>query len=393
MSNELDKLPGLIERAISRLESATSAAEVLDAKDQAKFAYDAAKISARLEQARKAHSTVLAACHRMQADALMIESRAQCRIADEYDAAQQRGEVHTQGIGKSNLPHGKVSSTVADIGLTYKQVHEARAIRDAEKERPGMIKKVLDERLQAGEEPTRADVKRAVRGKTTKPANTKPKRSVAPTLKKARAIVRPIIASGDPVHVTDLEAKHGISNNVLSNAASMERQLFEERKAEEVDFAAALTGTQKQKYETAIRQMRKKMEAELAQYKYQANTDAANHMDQWLEETLLPKLRQEQAEAKDIIESRKGIMDKATFNRIRRCLHIDSRLSVTDKVLNEAFTSFTTLEKRLLKQADSPTEFAPIPKNRKEWEALRRKKRPRKTNERGEVIQFPGKAS
>jgi hypothetical protein len=50
---------------------------------------------------------------------------------------------------------------VTDIGLNRKQVHEARQIRDAEKRTPGMIQKALDAKLEAGEEPTRADVKRA----------------------------------------------------------------------------------------------------------------------------------------------------------------------------------------------------------------------------------------
>jgi hypothetical protein len=77
---------------------------------------------------------IVAACHKVQADALGIEVRAQVRLADEYDAAQERGEVqkaggdHTSSIilKRNNAP------TVGNIGLTSKQVHEARLIRDAE---------------------------------------------------------------------------------------------------------------------------------------------------------------------------------------------------------------------------------------------------------------------
>jgi hypothetical protein len=43
------------------------------------------------------HGTVMAACRRTMADALIIEGRAQCRLADEYDAAQERGEVNKAG--------------------------------------------------------------------------------------------------------------------------------------------------------------------------------------------------------------------------------------------------------------------------------------------------------
>jgi hypothetical protein len=32
----------------------------------------------------------------------------------------------------------------ADIGLTHKQIHEARQIRDAEQAQPGVIRQILD---------------------------------------------------------------------------------------------------------------------------------------------------------------------------------------------------------------------------------------------------------
>ncbi|MEY9532152.1 hypothetical protein [Sinorhizobium fredii] len=38
----------------------------------------------------------IAAAHRAQADALEIESTAKRRLADAYDAAQERGEVAVQ---------------------------------------------------------------------------------------------------------------------------------------------------------------------------------------------------------------------------------------------------------------------------------------------------------
>jgi len=50
------------------------------------------------------------------------------RLADEYDAAQERGEVTGKGGGNPNLPNRSQQerlATVTDIGLTRKQVHEA----------------------------------------------------------------------------------------------------------------------------------------------------------------------------------------------------------------------------------------------------------------------------
>src|SRR5690242_4763471 len=90
-------LPVLIERASRTLLDAKSSAEVLEARDMARVAYDAAKSAGRFAKAQKAHDEVLAAIHRAQADALEVEARAKRRLADEYEAAQQRGEVASHG--------------------------------------------------------------------------------------------------------------------------------------------------------------------------------------------------------------------------------------------------------------------------------------------------------
>jgi uncharacterized protein YjiS (DUF1127 family) len=51
-------------------------------------------------------------------------SQAACRLADEYDAAQQRGEVAGANDGRRRSQTERLPSA-ADIGLTRKQVHEA----------------------------------------------------------------------------------------------------------------------------------------------------------------------------------------------------------------------------------------------------------------------------
>jgi hypothetical protein len=153
-------LPSLIDRAAAILVQARSSAEVLEARDVARDAYDAAKKAARLSKAKGAHDTLIAAAHRAQADALEIEAQAKRRLADEYDAAQERGEVAT-GRPKT-IPGGNTSATVAEIGLSSKEIHDARTIRGAEAADPGIVRRVLDDKLERGEEPTRAAVREAV---------------------------------------------------------------------------------------------------------------------------------------------------------------------------------------------------------------------------------------
>lgn len=153
-------LPAMVRRAADQLASASSAAEVLDARDAASTAYDAAKKAARIARAKGAHDELIAKAHRAQADALEIEAAAKRRLADEYDAAQDRGEVAKNGQPSSSML--EELPTVADIGLTHKDIHEARIIRDAEHAEPGIVRRTLDEALAANEEPTKATVRRAV---------------------------------------------------------------------------------------------------------------------------------------------------------------------------------------------------------------------------------------
>lgn len=77
------------------------------------------------------------------------------RLADEYDAAQARGEVATTGK-RSQVEHSVPAPTAADIGLTRKDVFEARKVRDAEQAEPGIVRRALDAILQDGQEPSKA---------------------------------------------------------------------------------------------------------------------------------------------------------------------------------------------------------------------------------------------
>ncbi len=159
-----ENLPGLIDRAATMLASAKTAAEVLEAREAAGLAYDVAKRAARLKNAKAAHDDLVAAAHRAQADALEIEAAAKRRLVDEYDAAQERGEIARLGTNQSDLgvSGGNTRpSTAADIGLSRKAIHDARLIRDAEAADPGLVRRTLDERLERGEEPTRSAVRRA----------------------------------------------------------------------------------------------------------------------------------------------------------------------------------------------------------------------------------------
>jgi hypothetical protein len=84
------------------------------------------------DRAKKARH---AAAFRAKADALEIEALANRRLADEYAAAQGRSEVGQPGTRTDLVPkkNGVRATTAADVGLSRKEIHKARQIRDAEK--------------------------------------------------------------------------------------------------------------------------------------------------------------------------------------------------------------------------------------------------------------------
>jgi hypothetical protein len=172
-------LPMLIDRAATALVNAKTAAEVLEARGMASIAYDTAKTTARLGKAKNAHDELIATAHRVQADALQIEAQAKRRLADEYDAAQERGEVASGRDGPgAGVLNGNAKATVTDIGLTRKDIHDARMVRDAEAADPGIVRRTVDEAVAAGKEPTKAKVRRAVK-KVAERGKSKPKKKVS----------------------------------------------------------------------------------------------------------------------------------------------------------------------------------------------------------------------
>jgi hypothetical protein len=83
------------------------------------------------------------------------------RLADEFDAAQDRGEVRKDGQRGKAVPDKNSFSpaTTADVGLSRK---EARQIRDAEKRDPGIVRRTVNAAVAAGKEPTKARIREAI---------------------------------------------------------------------------------------------------------------------------------------------------------------------------------------------------------------------------------------
>jgi transcriptional regulator with XRE-family HTH domain len=127
-----------------------------------------------------------------------------------------------------------------------------------------------------------------------------------------------------------------------------------------------LSLTAQQKFDTAIRQEKARLQAQWSQA-------VGERVRQIEDEIILPLWKKQIEEAKTLYERRRGLMDKPTFNAIRRALHPDSRNSISEKVLAAAFDTFMGLEKYLLAEKDSPTEWGDLPSSAAEWDKMRAK--------------------
>lgn len=158
-----ETLPVLIDRATAALDNARSSADVLEARDMARAAYDAAKSAGRIVKAKQAHDSILMDVHRSQAHALAIRARAEMKLADAYEEAQRDGIApKAGGDRKSDQSYREETLIDEDAVGGKKALFEARRLRDAETAEPGLISRALDAMIERGVEPTRAALKREV---------------------------------------------------------------------------------------------------------------------------------------------------------------------------------------------------------------------------------------
>lgn len=154
--HDASDLAATVERARALLDDGDYSAALMLSSG----AYDQAKAAAGYAKRLQAGEQLIGKARRMQADALLIESRAKIALADQYDSAQKAGTVAAQGRPK-NIPDENVFR-LEDTGITAKAIHEARKLRDAEKREPGLVERAIEARVQGGFEPSRANLRAAI---------------------------------------------------------------------------------------------------------------------------------------------------------------------------------------------------------------------------------------
>jgi ParB-like chromosome segregation protein Spo0J len=197
----------------------------------------------------------------------------------------------------------------------------------------------------------------------------------APQTHRAREIVRPLVEAGETVNARELGVKHGISHVIVETAVEAEIAALEAREEPIID-RADLSMTAQQKLDSAIKQEKARLAVDF-------NRRVNDEIKKRLDEIFLPDIKKQIADAEKLYTRRKGMMTKDIFNAIRRALHPDSRNSISEQKLGEAFDAFMALEKNLLDEKDSPTSWPDIPDNVEAWDRMRTRPAKRKAAANG----------
>ena len=160
LSTAILNLPSLVSRAADQLAEAKTSAEVLEAKTTAGVAYDAAKSAGRIARMKEAHDDLIQKIYRSQAQCVIIEGEAQARLADEYDLAQEKGEVATAGQPKKSIVQSSDNTLKTDdLGISRQRMQEMRKVRDVLREDPTAIEDKVNALVEQGLEPTKAAIR------------------------------------------------------------------------------------------------------------------------------------------------------------------------------------------------------------------------------------------
>ena len=153
-----------------------------------------------------------------------------------------------------------------------------------------------------------------------------------------------------------------------------EKQRDETAETEALIDWSTVTGTAKVKAERMARAISREMRAE-----YEALVEAEVQKRVEHEKKVVEHERalrdEERQRYRQVLDARKGIMTKADYALIRRCLHPDTRDGggVSVEELNRAFDVFNRLQLLFLNEKDFPT--APVPSS---FEDLKRRRAARK---------------
>jgi transposase-like protein len=279
--------------------------------------------------------------------------------------AARKGADKVDGAEKSPIHSdtGKVNTQLADMlnvsADTMKKAHKVAT------HAPELAAKVCN-----------GEIKLGAAYKAVKPQHRNPEITPA----KEQAAAQAVLDDGKSLARAATEFGIG-SPHVAKVAVARERGRRET--AEKVDPTTLSMGA-KEKLDTAIRQERRKLDVEFEQ-RVQAEIERA------VNETVLPQYTREMAEARQIIEARKGIMPRDAYRLILSCLHPD-RVNDDESLKRRfarAFQAFKERELLLCDEKEMPTTAPAIPRTYAEMMKRRAETKARRTRKSNGVQMRP----
>lgn len=152
----------LVDRARALLDEG----DVIRARMIAAEAYAQADRAVVLAGKVRASEELMDKARRMQADALLIESRCKIGLANLWDQAHEAGLISKGGRPSEKPVSDGNGFSAEEAGLSRKEIHEARRLRDAERREPGIVERAVAARIEAGLRATRGAVNHAIGTKT-----------------------------------------------------------------------------------------------------------------------------------------------------------------------------------------------------------------------------------
>jgi hypothetical protein len=201
----------------------------------------------------------------------------------------------------------------------------------------------------------------------SRPKGGRPKGSRKPTKVQQHNVERDkkIIALSDQgMTATEIAPEVGVGSRLVSQI--IEHETIRREAAAEID-PATLSMSAQEKLAAAVRQHKRQLDLE---FEIRVLAECKRRLDA----ISLPHYAKELVELERSIRNRKGVMDRITYRKILACLHPDRVHEPSlKKRYEEAFRLFTELEKRVLDEKESPTEFRKMPTTYEELMELKAK--------------------
>ena len=148
--------------AINRARALFASGDVVLAKSIADLVYSSIQPLTKAAEKLDMREAI-EACYRIQADALEVVTYSEIRVADEWDKAKGEGKT-LRGRPKKSVIN-EDAFKIGNIGWSRDQLLKARKVRDAEKDNPGFVRRIIQDQVRLGFAPTKADIRHALNRK------------------------------------------------------------------------------------------------------------------------------------------------------------------------------------------------------------------------------------